>query len=111
LEDTSVLLKLKFEFNILNQLVDFTTRGPGPQELAFPGSLHCDAINSQVIFAQSDHNTDISLGVFGEPIYACPDESIHGDISLQKTSNAHPKVKEAAGSQKSIRELKGCKDV
>jgi hypothetical protein len=108
-------IKLKFEFDILHQLVDFTKRGFSAQGPS--GSRHISDVvggtgDSHVSVQEMD-GRHVSGSRLNNAAYARIDEYSLNDVPLQqvlKTTEIHVKVEEDAVSECSTKELGGGKN-
>jgi hypothetical protein len=107
-------IKLKFEFDILHQLVDFTKRGFSAQGLS--GSRHIGvggATGDSHVSIQEMNGGHVSVSRLNTSAYARMDEHSINEVSLQqvlKTTEIHVKVEEDGMREYSTEELRLGKD-
>jgi hypothetical protein len=108
-------IKLKFEFDILHQLVDFTKRGFSGQGRS--GSRHIsgtiDGSRATHVSVQEIAGAHLSGSRFSNSAYARMEEHSLSDVPLQqvmKTTEIHVKVEEDTISDGSTEELRSGKE-
>lgn len=99
-------IKLKFEFDILHQLVDFTKRGfsSGSRHITASG----DGIGGTHVSVQEISNARVNRSRFSNSAYARMDEQSLRDLPLQqvvKTTEIHVQVEEGQMMQASTEVL------